>query len=156
MLRNNKCFLDPNNIIEFSFPEQTITENSASVDEYAHLKNETIFKILFSRLISSKISFGACNNSSGIADTADSDIICTIEFKSTLNNNEHIKLKISIDELTNTLIDNNSNFLITSDKIEEILLILKSFQQLERKLKYFIEKNSLAINSQIERDTPAW
>lgn len=156
MLRNNKCFLDPNNIIEFSFPEQAITENSASVDEYAHLKNETIFKILFSRLISSKISFGACNNSSGIADTADSDIILAIDLKSEINNNEHIKLKISIEELTNTLIDNNSNYPVTSDKIEELLLILKSFQQLERKLKHFIEKNSLAINSQIERDTPAW
>lgn len=156
MIRNNKCFLDPNNIIEFSFPEQAITENSASVDEYAHLKNETILKILSSRLISSKISFGACNNSSGIADTADSDIVCAFELKSTINNNEYIQLKISIEDLTKTLIDNNSNFLVTSDKIEEILLILKSFQQLEMKLKYFIDKNSSAINSQIERDTPAW
>ena len=139
MLRNNKCFLDPSNIIEFTFPEQTITENSASVDEYAHLKNETIFRILFSRLISSKISFGACNNSSGIADKADSDIILAIDFISEINNNEHIQLKIPIEELTNTLIDNNSNYPITSDKIEEILLILKSFQQLERKLKYFLD-----------------
>jgi hypothetical protein len=156
MLRNNKCFLDPNNIIEFSFPEQKITENRASVEEYSQLKNETIFKILSSRLISSKISFGACNNSSGIVDVADSDIICAFELKSTINNNEYIQLKISIDDLTKTLIDNNSNFLVTSDKIEEILLILKSFQQLEMKLKYFIDKNSSAINSQIERDTPAW
>lgn len=156
MVRYNKYFLDPQNIVEFSSSEQPTTENNLCLEDFAHLTNDTILKLLSSRVISSKISFGACNNSSSISNIADSDIICALELKSVPNQNENIQFKISINELTNTLIDNNSNFLITSDKIEEIVLVSRSLQTLANYLKYFIDKNSSLINRKIERDTPAW
>jgi len=156
ILRNNKCFLDQDNIVEFSSSGQNAAEEEGSISNYAHLTNRMIFNILSSRLISSNISFGACLNSSNTNDTEDSDIICSLELKSPSHQIESMQFKISLETLTNMLINNKRNFTITSDKIEELILISKSLDILANKIQSFINDNSSRINHEIERDTPAW
>ena len=156
MLRNNRCFLDPENILELTSPGEIKALPDEPIQDYEHLTTANILQILTKKILSSKVSFGACSNSYGLSGIADSDILYSLELGSESNRTEIFQFKLSIEDLISSLIETNKVYAMNSDKIEELILISNSLQQLSTKLKLFLDKNISLINEQLEKDTPSW
>ena len=156
MDRNNKCFLDPDKMLELSWTENNPTHLESIDDRFKDISLDQIIKNLRSKIKATKISFGANADDLGLSNIGNADILYSVSFQTNNDCIERIGLKLSLDEFIDDLIFKMNNSDESSDGFEEIILISKSLKKIDNKLQEAIDKRLNIIDELIIKDTSAW